>query len=294
MSQFISYLILGICNGSAYGLIACGIALIYRASGVFNLAHGALTALLVFFTYTFATMLGLPMWAAILLTFAVAAALGATIERGLIRPMIGQPLFSVMMMTIALMGIISAIITLFWGGIPLAYPTFLPTGAITVFGMLISKAHLAGLGLSLATFAMVLGYIKFSNVGLDMRATSEDNIVAQSVGINVNNVLRLTWVVGLLVAAVGSFVFGTFCQASHYVADTALKAIVVVILGGLQSVPGALIGGIILGVLEAMSGAYLEPIVGGGFTQVAPYFVLLIILLVMPYGLFGEKRIERI
>ncbi|MBW1817954.1 MAG: branched-chain amino acid ABC transporter permease [Deltaproteobacteria bacterium] len=293
MIFFFQILVSGIAVGGVYALVGLGLVLIYKSTGVLNIAQGAVVMMMAFITYCLSVQAELPFLLAILISLLLAMLLGFLVERLCLRPMIGQPLFSTIMMTIGIMLILQSIPVMIWGTSLKAYPKFLPDQSYNIGGVLISPDYLWGFVISLALFSAFVLYFRYSRAGIVMRAVADHQMAAQSMGVNISRVSGFAWAFSCLVASVGGVVLATITSVGIFLSPIGLKAWPAVIIGGLDSIPGALIGGIIVGVLEGMSGGYLENVFIG-IKDVAPYVILLVILLIKPYGLFGLKRIERI
>lgn len=293
MVQFTQLLMTGIAIGTVYGIIALGLVLIYKSSGVLNVAQGEILMLGAFVCYFFSEQLGLPFYLAFILTIGFAIILGIVIERVLLRPMIGQPLLGVILMTIGLMLILKSIATMIWGSLPLAYPRYLPENMIRFGGVALAPDYLYGTLISLGLFVVFMLYFRYTRSGIAMRAVADDQTAAQSMGVNISRVFSTAWAFSCLVAAVGGIVLGTITSVSLEMSTNGLKAWPAVIIGGMESVPGSILGGLLIGMLEGLAGGYLDPYLSG-IKDVFPFFLLLIILFIRPYGLFGLKRIERI
>ena len=293
MTFFFQILISGIAVGGVYALVGLGLVLIFKSTGVLNIAQGAVVMMMAFIIYCLSVQVGLPFLLAILFSLFLAMLMGFLVERLCLRPMIGQPLFSTIMMTIGIMLILQSIPVMIWGTSLKAYPKFLPEQSYNIGGVLISPDYLWGFVISMVLFSAFVLYFRYSRAGIVMRAVADHQMAAQSMGVNISRVSGIAWAFSCLVAAVGGVVLATITSVGVFLSPIGLKAWPAVIIGGLDSIPGALIGGIIVGVLEGLSGGYLESIFMG-IKDVAPYAILLVILLIKPYGLFGLKRIERI
>jgi branched-chain amino acid transport system permease protein len=293
MNFLLQIIFSGIAIGGVYALVGLGLVLIFKSTGVLNIAQGAVVMLMSFITYTFSVQLGLPFYIAILLSIIFAMVLGFAIERLCLRPMVGQPLFSTIMMTIGIMLIVQSIPVMIWGTSMRMYPKYLPQGSYKILGVLISPDHLWGFVISICLYIAFLLYFRYTRTGIVMRAVADDQQAAQSMGVNISKISGIAWAFSCMVATIGGIILATITSIGIFLSPIGLKAWPAVIIGGLDSIPGALIGGIIVGVLEGLSGGYLEGVFMG-IKDVAPFFILLIILLLKPYGLFGLERIERI
>jgi branched-chain amino acid transport system permease protein len=239
--------------------------------------------------------MGLPIWAALLLAIATAAVMGLLIERLMLRPLVGQPVLAVIMMTIALATVLGGLATLIWGAEYKAYHGLLPTINLKLGSISVPSESLIGLIVSLICVVLLLLLFRYTKIGLAMRATAEDLQVVQSVGIKATTVYAVSWVIASVVGVIGGILLGGVSGANMDLANIGLKAFAVVLLGGVDSIGGAIVAGIILGMLENVAAGYLDPLLpGGGLAQVFPFFVMIIVLVFKPHGLFGLARIERV
>jgi branched-chain amino acid transport system permease protein len=296
MTSFFQLLISGLSLGMMYALIAIGFVVIFKCSQAFNIAQGQIVMLGAYLGYTFLMPLGLPVWAAVVAAVAVAVVMGLVIERLTIRPLLGQPALSVVMMTIALAGVMDGIATMFWGGNYVTYHESLPEISLQVGGVSIPPSSLLALIVSVIVVAILMFIFRYTKIGLAMRATAEDEQVTRSLGIRATTVYALVWVISCVVGVVAGILLGGVSGVSTPLEDVGLKALAVVILGGLDSIGGAIVGGIILGILENLAAGYLDPLMpsGGGLANVFPFLVMIAVLIIKPHGLFGLKRIERV
>lgn len=293
MNELLQALTVGLSVGAVYGLVALGFVLIYKSSRVLNIAQGELVLVSAFICYFFSVQLGLPFYLAVVLTIGLSFLLGRLIERLLLRPMIGQPLLAVIMMTIGLGFVLSSIVMAIWGADFFIYPQYLPTQVIKVGVIVISQEYLWSLTIALLMLAVFALFFRYTGLGLEMRAVADDEQAALSMGIDVRRIYGMAWGISCVASALAGIALGTIMAVFYYLSFVGLKAIPAVIVGGLESIPGAIIGGLIIGLLENVAGLYVDPILAG-IKEVFPYFILIIVLLVRPHGLFGEKRIERI
>ena len=294
MTYFIQLVLTGIMNGGIYGLVAVAFVLIYKSSQIFNFAQGELLMVGAYFCWAMLMQADLPLWASLLLTFAFGIGFGFLIERIVLRPMIGQPILAIIMMTLALSYFLMGAILLIWGGAWRAYPPFIPSGVIEFGGIILSEQHLYSFIAALVCFGAFSIFFRRSRHGLAMRAIAEDHQVARSMGIKVTLIFGLTWGIAALISAVGGILLGSINGINLSLGQIGLKAIPAALVGGLESIGGAIVGGIIIGVLENLACGYLDPLVGGGIREIFPFVILVIILLIRPYGLFGLVRIERV
>lgn len=302
-------IVTGILNGSVIGLIALGVVLIYKSSEIFNFSQGHLLMLGAFVTWWFAganedggEIFNLPLGLAVPAAFLLMLLVGFLIERVALRPMTGQPLLSIILMTLGLAQLIEGLVSILFGIQPKSnFPA--PIARTETFKIPFEYAFQGNIFIKkllvvaflIAVFGMILVaiFFKFSRVGLSMRATAEDHELARSIGINVPRIFGLSWAIAGIVAAAGGVLLAMITGASLSLSTVVLVAFPAILLGGLESLPGAIVGGIAVGLAqELVSTAKLIEIRNS--SEIAPYVLLLIVLLIRPEGLFGQKRIERI
>ena len=283
MVFFLQILVNGILTGFIYVLMALAIVIVYKSSSIFNFAHGSLVGLCTFFVWQMVVGWGMPLYVAFVLELVVIAALAFALQRLVLKPLTGQPLMAAIMATIALGEVFSGIVVLFWPGPGRVLPVWIELSVLKIGPITISSESLTNVVVCTLCFAIFLLFFQKTKLGLAMRGTAEDHTLAQSDG----DAKRLAALGGVLMSSL----YGVSYESLH---SLGMKALAVVILGGMESILGALIGGLIIGVVESLGSGYIDPLVGGGFSEVAPYIVLLIILALRPYGLFGYQRIERV
>jgi branched-chain amino acid transport system permease protein len=295
MSLLFQLLAAGVVTGCIYALAALGFVLIYKSSRVINFAHGQLIAVGAFIALALSQR-GLNFWLSALIALVVTFFLGMLIERLFLRKMVGQPIISVIMVTIGLASVLDGLMYLTpYASSNNSYPVSF-TGSLKLAGISLSSAEIFAV---IATLVFLGGFTYFFNkstLGVSMRAVSDDQMAAMSVGTSVQRVFALAWAAAGLSAAAAGLILGLKSGLSLAgLAGIGLKVFPVVILGGLDSVLGAVIGGIIIGIVENLASGYLDTLVpGGGTGVVLPFLVLLVVLLVKPYGLFGTREIERV
>jgi len=295
MTFFLQLVVTGFALGMIYALIAIGFVIILKCSEAFNIAQGHFVLIGGYLGYTFLVTFSLPIWAALGMAIATAILMGLAIERFALRPLVGQPVLAIIMVTIALATILGGLATLIWGAEYKAYHGLLPTIILKVGAISIPSESLIGLIVSAVTVAILMLFFRYTKIGLAMRATAEDLQVVQSVGIRATTVYAVSWVIACVVGVIGGILLGGVSGANMELAEVGLKAFAVVLLGGVNSIGGAIVAGIILGMLENVAAGYLDPLLpGGGLAKVFPFFVMIIVLIFRPYGLFGLVRIERI
>jgi branched-chain amino acid transport system permease protein len=299
----------GLLNGGTIALIALGIVLIYKSSEVFNFAHGHLVMLGAFMTWWFAgaeetgkELFNLPLWAAIIMAVAAAMFLGLLIERLALRPMTGQPLLSIVLMTLGLSQLLEGLASIAFGIQPKSnFPApFSPSDVLRIpfpgafmDTIILKQALLATFVIAMATAVLFILFFQYTRTGLSMRATSEDHELARSVGINVPRVFGISWAIAGVIATLGGVLLATLSGVSLNLATVVLVAFPAILLGGLDSFPGAIIGGLLVGLAQALVQAS-SVIEIRNSAEIAPYVLLLIVLIIRPEGLFGQKRIERV
>jgi branched-chain amino acid transport system permease protein len=285
----------GIAVGGVYSLMALGFVLIFKASSVVNFGPGELVLFGAYVAWATILQMRLPLVLALPLTLGVAILLGLVIERGVLRPLIGEPLISVIMVTFGFASVIRGFLNMTWGSDTRPFPVLFSQEPIRVGPVPVSPVHLwsfVGVMLLLGAFSL---FFRFSLTGMAMRATADNQQVAQSLGVSVKWIFALSWCIATSVSTLGGIILGSVRGGVDFsLAELGLKVFPVVILGGLDSVAGAIIGGVLIGVLENLSGGYLDPLLGGGVKEVAPFVALVIILMLRPYGFFGKVEIVRV
>lgn len=295
MTFFLQLVVTGLSLGMIYALVAIGFVIIVKCSNAFNIAQGHFVLIGGYLGYTFLVVFHLPLWAALILAIGAAALMGLAIERLAVRPLIGQSELAVIMMTIALATVLEGLATLIWGGEYKTYHGVLPTLTLKLGQISVPPESLIGLMVSVVAVAVLMFVFRYTKIGLAMRATAEDLQVVQSLGIKATTVYAVSWVIASIVGVVGGILLGGVSGVMIPLAEIGLKAFAVVLLGGANSVGGAIVAGIMLGVLENVAAGYLDPLLpGGGFAQIFPFVVMIIVLIFRPNGLFGLARIERI
>ncbi len=280
----------GLALGSIYGLVALGFAVVFKATDVFNFAQGMFVVCGAFFAVTTITLMQLPFALAVIGIIGAAALLGVVIHILLIQPLSGRPMLSVIMVTIALSIVMRAVIEIIYGPQGRNLTTPLPTGIFLLGDVRISQLHLTAALVSWACMAGFGAFFKFTSVGLLMRATADGHEAAVVSGVNVNVMNRLAWAIGSTLAAIGGVFLGQLQIASTDLESIGLLALPAVVIGGMQSIPGAIVGGLLVGIIEQLAATYISP----KSSDILIYSLLLVILLVRPWGLFGQKELGRV
>ena len=295
MEFFLQLTINGLAVGSIYALVALGFVVIYKSSGVLNFAQGEFLLLGAYVFWEIVEASHAPLLVALGLTLLCSVALGLLLERLVLRPLIGQPIISVIMVTLGLSSILRAVAQGFWGTDTRPFPNAFDSTPVNLGPLPVARGYLTSMASVAALLFLFTLFFRLSRYGLAMRATAFSQQIAQSMGISVKRIFALSWSIAAAVSALGGVLLGTMRGGvDGSLAVLGLKALPVVILGGLDSIPGAIAGGLIVGVLENLAGGYLDPLLGGGTKEVAPFVVLVLILMVKPYGLFGRVRIDRV
>jgi branched-chain amino acid transport system permease protein len=298
MNFFFEVLIGGLLSGVMYALVAIGFVLIYKASGVFNFAQGAMVFFAALTCVGIIDKFGVSIWLAIPATMVIMVVLGMAIERVVLRPLVNQPEITLFMATIGLAFFIEGLAQLLWGSqvhkLDLPIEDIPNQFLMDRFNILVSQFDMAAAAIcALLVTALALLFSK-TKVGRALRAVADDHQAALAVGIPLNRIWTVVWSVAGLVALVAGLLWGARNGVQFALTFIALKALPVLILGGFTSVPGAIVGGLIIGASEKLAEVYIGPMVGGGIEGWFPYVLALLFLLVRPEGLFGEKIIRRI
>lgn len=292
MEFFLQLFIQGLSVGFLYALAALGFVMIFKSSSVLNFAHGDLLAIGAFIFLVFSVWLKLPIWTAFLLTLVGSFALGFIIERLFLRPLIGEALIEVIMLTVGLAAMFKGLMLFIFGGNIFNYPDFLPKNLSIQWGSIqIVPVYMASFIIGIIFLSIFGFFFKYSSQGIYMRSVADNQPAALSLGVHVRRVFALSWAIAALVCAISGIILGIMSGINvHNLSHMGLKVFPVVILGGLESIGGAIIGGLIIGLLETFTGGYIST----SLKEVVPYIVLVLILLVKPYGLFGLVEIERV
>ncbi|MDR7522510.1 MAG: branched-chain amino acid ABC transporter permease [Armatimonadota bacterium] len=297
-------ILIGLAVGSIYALIALGFALLYKSTKILNLAHGELVLFGGYLAIALTRMLDLPVLAAFGLavggTLLAAAALGFVIERGIMRPLFGQPLLSIVIVTLAMGYVIRGLMVGLWGGDTRLFPPVIPADVVRLAGIPVPRVGVVSASVALVLLVVFSLFFRYSLWGIAMRAAANEQLTASTLGVSLKRVFAYAWAFAAIAASVGGILIGLWLGVNFALAHVGLKALAAVILGGLDSIPGAILGGFIIGVLETVVGGYIDAnvvLLGvplQGFKDVTPFVVILLVLLIKPYGLFGTEHIERL
>jgi branched-chain amino acid transport system permease protein len=284
----------GVLIGLMYSLIALGFVLVYKATDAINFAQGEFVMIAGFAIAVAAGAYGAPLWLAVAAGLAGMVAFGFGLERVMLRPLIGRPIVAVIMATIGLAAVLRGVGPMLWGAEtrPLLLP--IPDEPFVLGPLFLPPIQLLGAVVSLAFLGLFGWFFLKSRKGIAMRAVADSQQVAMAMGINVERYFALAWAMTGVVSALGGVVWGNLLGVDVHLALVGLKVFPVVILGGLDSIVGAVVGGLIVGIVENVAAGYIDPYVGGGTKDFAPYVLMIVALMIRPYGIFGKKIIERV
>jgi len=294
MDELLQFVITGITVGMVYALIALGFALVWKSSSVANLALGQMVLICSWFTYGMLVQAGLPYWLGFPLVILFALALGWMMERFILRPLIAQPILSLITVTLGVAFFIEGAVSFIWPKSVAALPRLFPPQPIHIGAAVVSQEYIWSALISLLLFGALSLYFKYHRMGIAMRATADDQMAVQACGIPVTRIFSTSWMFASVLAAIGGILMSSIGGITFGLVETGLKAFSVVILGGLESFTGCIVAGPIIGLAESLGAGYLTPLTWPGVRDVIPFIIIIIVMFVKPYGLFGEERIERI
>jgi branched-chain amino acid transport system permease protein len=293
--QFTLLLIInGVMIGLMYTLIALGFVLVYKATDAINFAQGEFVMFAGFIAAGAAYFAGLPFWICAALAIAAMAAFGFGLERVVLRPLIGRPVIAVIMATIGVAAVLRGSATLAFGAGTRAIVMPVSDDPIFLGPIMLPPVEIVGAAISLIFLAAFTWFFLRTRMGIAMRAVADSQQVAMAMGINVRRYFAFAWALAGVVSALAGVVWGAMLGVDNQLAVVGLKVFPVVILGGLDSIIGAVVGGLIVGVVENLAAGYLDPYVGGGTKDFVPYVLMIGALMIRPYGIFGRRLIERI
>ncbi|MAL77780.1 MAG: branched-chain amino acid ABC transporter permease [Sneathiella sp.] len=283
----------GALTGLLYSLFAIGLVLVYKSSSVPNLAQGALTMLGAYVVLAFSLSLGLPLWVAIPISIVIMFFLGLGIEKVALRRLAGRPIVMILMMTLGIDIFIRGTTMAFWGGTSRPMELGVSYDPFFAGPLLLSRIHMIGAAVSVVLFIAIVFFFR-SRLGIRLRAISDDYMASWSVGISVERGVGLSWALASVVAVITGVIWGEIQSVDQSLSLLLLKGLTVAVLGGLDSLFGAVLAGILLGILENVGAAYLDPLVGGGSRDLVVAIVLILTVMIRPHGLFGRHDIERV
>lgn len=294
LQYFLGLVVTGVAVGSVYALIALGFVLIYKATKILNFAHGEIIMIAAFICFHLVAAYKVPFWIALPATVGIAGLMGVAVERLVLRPMLGEPIFSVVMVTIGLSIFLRSFAGIIFGHDNHVFPSPFPEQAIHIGGVVLSYTHLWTMLVAVVLMVAFVLFFNYTSTGLAMRGTANDQDTVALMGVNVKRIFAITWGLSFGIAAVAGVFLANVLVLNIGLTFVAISAFPAVILGGMESVRGAIVGGLALGLIENLAGGYLDQIVGGGVKDVTPFVVLFLVLMVRPYGLFGQEEIERV
>jgi len=294
MQLFLQALITGIMMGGIYALVALGWTLIYKCSGVLNLAMGELTLIGAYVSLTL-YLWGVPFLLALLLTVIIGFILGLITERLFLDKLIGEPVLTVIMVTVGLSFFFRGIIAFIFGTDTVIFdPPVFPMKPVEFGGIIVGQVYIWSFIAAIVLLLLFVAFFQYTRWGLSMQATADDEMAALSLGVSARFVYAIAWGIAFVSAGVGGTLLSNINGLNISVGYLGLLVLPAVVLGGLNSVPGAIVGGIIIGVLQNLSGTYLDRFFPGGVKEIAPFIFMVIILFYKPFGLWGWERIERV
>jgi branched-chain amino acid transport system permease protein len=294
MELFLMTLTTGIMVGGIYALVALGWVLIYKCSGVLNLAMGELTLIGAYVSLSFYSM-GMPFLLALMFSLIIGFILGILTERIFLDKLIGEPVLTVIMVTVGLSFFFKGCVELVWGTDTRVFePAVFSIEPIRIGPLVIGQVYLWSFVAAIILLVIFMCFFKYTRWGLAMQATADDEMAALSLGVSARFVYATAWSIAFMAAGVGGTLLGNINGLNISVGFLSLLVLPAVVLGGLNSVPGASVGGVVIGVLQNFSGAYLDKYFPGGVKEIAPFVFMAVFLLFKPYGIWGWERIERV
>jgi branched-chain amino acid transport system permease protein len=286
----------GILVGGVYGLIAMGFVITYRSAQIFNIAYGQFAVIGAFIAWTFlgspsAPRLSLPL--ALLLTFVVAIVFGLLVERVLFRRMIGKPIFATFMLTLGLLVILHSLVMAVWGPETRALATAVPRGPVNLGSIVLSREYIWSFVLALVLVTALMVFFRWTRLGLAMRASYENQVAARCLGVSARLNSQIAWVLCAVIATIGGILIASVSGVSMFLSELVMLVLAVVLIGGLDSFIGCIVGGLVLAVGQNLTSYYLGPLLAG-VESIFSMVLILLVLLVRPAGLFGSKPIERV
>jgi branched-chain amino acid transport system permease protein len=290
MNLFVELVSTGLVSGAAYGLIGMGLALIYKSTGVVNFAQGELVMLTAYIAFSFSSALGFSFLPLMIVVIPVAMALGLALERLFIRPMLGEPVFAIIMVTIGLAVVMRGAVMLIWGPEPYNFSAGIPVYIVTILGVPFYPAQL----LLVAALAFVATaswlFMHYTRLGIAMRAVASNETASLLMGISVSGVHAFAWMLSSAIAAIAGVLFAANFKLAPDLWFQGLKSFPAAILGGLDSLTGTGLAGLVIGVIANVTQGY----VGKGLGEISGFILIVVVLMIRPYGLFGSREIERV
>ena len=292
LSDFAQMLASGTSIGCVYAIVALGFVLIYKATEIVNFAQGDLMMLGAFLGFTFIGVIGMPFVVGLVLAAICMALIGATLDRLVLRPMVGEPVFAIVIITVGIGFVIRSLVIMLpgWGTETRTIATPYSRRALTFGGVAIGNEHLAIIAGTLILILVLYAFFRYTRLGIAMQASSQNQLAAYHVGIPVKSILSLIWTISAATAALAGILLAPVTFVHVNMGFIGLKAFPAAVLGGFGSIPGAVVGGLVIGIVEALAGFYLPE----GFKDVAAYVLLLLVLAIRPQGLFGQTVAKRV
>jgi len=290
LQLFIEYSVVGIAAGGVYALIALGIIVIFKASHTFNFAMGEMMMLSAYFFYAASVTFALGPWLGLGVALLSSVVVGLIIERVAIRPMLGRPFIAVVMVTFGIGAIIRGIVGLVWGPNELQIPAILARTPVMLGDIFVPGRTARAFAIAVVIVVGLILYLRYSRAGVALRAAAADAVTAYSMGIDVRRIVAFSWVIAAITGCISGVLMASVNTLTPHLGVVAMNVLAVIILGGLNSIGGVLVAGLIIGWLEAVTGMFLPT----SFREITPYILTLIVLLIRPNGLFGARQVERI
>lgn len=294
MISLLSHIISGALTGLLFALIAMGFVIIYRSGRIFNFAQGEVVVVGAFLIWSFAQYFGLPLWLSVVLAFAVSAILGLLVERLILRPLVGEELFALVMVTIGLLVFLRGAVLVVWGADVYFIPVIFPMAGIKVGPLMLDRGLVYGGGLTILIAVLFSWFFNHTRMGLEMTAVAEDHQIALSLGLKVKRSIAASWAISGVLCTLAAIIFVGGKGMTFMVGDIGLAALPVALLAGLESIGGLILAGLLIGISMGLAEHFLDPVFQGGVGAVFPFVIMIIVLLIRPSGLFGWKTIERI
>lgn len=289
-SLFIEYSAVGIASGGIYALIALGIVVIFKSSRTFNFAMGEMMMLSAYFFYSAAVTFALGIWLGFAAAIVASIVVALVIERVALRPMLGRPFIASVMVTFGVGSIIRGIVGMIWGPNDLQIPSILARAPVMLGSVFIPGKTARAFAIALIIVLLLIAFLRYSRAGIALRAAAIDQATSYSMGIDVARVIAFTWIIAAVIGCISGVLMANVNSLTPSLGLVALNVLSVVILGGMNSIGGVLVAGIIIGWLEAVTGW----VIGTEYREITPYILVLLVLLVRPTGLFGSQEVERI
>jgi len=289
---FMQFFLSGLSIGSIYALVALGFVLIYKSTSILNLAQGEFLMVGAYICLSLTLDYGLDFFTSFIITMGFSVLLGLLVERMVLRPLIGEPIISVIMVTLGLTYVLRGVVIMIWGNDIRQFNVF-PEQPLDLWGVKLTWLYLWSMGVSLLLLSFFAVFFKYARTGIYMRAVADHQTAAQSMGISVKRIFAISWCIAAVVSSIGGILVGNIAGVGVDLSYIGLKVLPAVILGGLDSVLGAIIGGLVVGILEFLSAGYLDPYLPA-INEVFPFVVMVLVLMIKPYGLFGTEEIERV